>query len=105
MAEKEAAKAVKLAEKEAAKAAKLAEKEAAKAVKLAEKEAAKEAAKKNKVNNKTTKNTKKSEEECEVRVHDDKIMSLQKKVNEFQVENKRSPTADELNEMYPEVYI
>ena len=40
-AEKEAAKAAKLAEKEAAKAAKLAEKEAAKVAKLAEKEAAK----------------------------------------------------------------
>lgn len=42
-AEKEAAKAAKLAEKEAAKAAKLAEKEAAKIAKLAEKEAAKAA--------------------------------------------------------------
>ena len=37
-------------------------------------------------------------------VEDDKIATLQIKVQQFQREHERAPTADELNAMYPEVY-
>lgn len=51
---------------------------------------------------------KKAEKEAEMRKDlpdEDKIASLHKKVLEFQSKEKRAPTADELNEMYPEVYV
>ena len=87
---KEEAKAAKLVAKEEAKAVKLAAKEEAKAVKLAERE---------------KKTAKKTLSRIEIVESDDKIASLQKKVEEFHRENERAPNADELNELYPEVYV
>ena len=72
--------------------------EAAKQAKKEEKEAAKQAKKAEK------KTEKGKESNFKIVVEDDKIATLQMKVQQFQREHERAPTADELNAMYPEVY-
>ena len=93
MAEKEEAKAAKLAAKEKAKSE-------AKAAKLAAKEKAKAETKAAKEKGKCSKESK-----FELMERDDMVKSLESKVTDFQSKNERAPTACELNELYAEVYV
>ena len=102
---KEEAKASKALEKEEAKAAKALEKEQAKQAKLEAKKVEREQAKAaKKVEREQAKAASKKESSFQIVENDDKVLCLQAKVDSFQRQHERAPTAEELNNMYPEVY-